>query len=84
MSIEEFRRVSSRLTVRVYGHEYDVSKVPGVWVGQKLLITCRDRRHLAAQVSVTMSFPLPEIHVKAVNGNVHKITAGINLPEVAS
>lgn len=46
----ESRKVSTKLRVSFQGREYDVSSVPGVMVGEKLLVTRNPWRAEAAQV----------------------------------
>lgn len=46
----ESRKVSAHLRVSFHGNEYDVASVPGVMVGEKLLITRNPWRDDAAQV----------------------------------
>lgn len=46
----ESRKVSPRMTVSFHGVEYDVSRVPEVMVGEKLMVTRNPWRDQAAQV----------------------------------
>lgn len=46
----ESRKVSPKLTVSFHGREYDVSTVPGVMVGEKVMVTRNPWRDDAAQV----------------------------------
>lgn len=49
----ESRKVSTKLRVSFQGREYDVSSVPGVMVGEKVLVTRNPWRADAAQVVLT-------------------------------
>lgn len=49
----ESRKVSTKLRVSFQGREYDVSGVPGVMVGEKVLVTRNPWRADAAQVVLT-------------------------------
>lgn len=46
----ESRKVTPKLTVSFHGREYDVSTVPGVMVGEKVMVTRNPWRDDAAQV----------------------------------
>lgn len=57
------RKVTSKLRVPFHGIEYDVSSVPGVMVGEKLLMTRNPWRSDAAQVVLTGADGHPYFHL---------------------
>lgn len=73
MSAPEERQVTPELTVSYRGQNYDVSTVPGVMVGQKLLIARNPWRDDAAQVVLFDADGYETYHVVA---RVEENTAG--------
>lgn len=63
VSAPESRQVSAFLTVKFSGHEWDVSDVPGVMVGEKLQITRNPWRETGAQVMTTTEDGKPAVYV---------------------
>ncbi|MET0264963.1 MAG: integrase [Duganella sp.] len=61
----ESRKVTPKLRVSFLGREYDVASVPGVMVGEKLMITRNPWRSEAAQVVLTGADGREVFHVVA-------------------